>query len=71
MKLTPSQVDLLLAVKAGRDKVASYYPPAKKLVAAGLCEWRAAVGTEQCRLKLTEAGEARVKQELERAAAGE
>lgn len=54
MKLTGPQKELLVSAYEGRGHVVEYYPPAKKLVALGLCEWRT-VGLSTF-LSVTDAG---------------
>jgi hypothetical protein len=56
LKLTATQAELLLQIADGDDKVAEYYPPAKKLVSLGLCDWSNESLLAQSRLVLTAAG---------------
>lgn len=54
MNLTKAQSELLVNVANGYGACAHYYAPARKLVEAGLCEWKT-VGLSS-RLAITEAG---------------
>lgn len=65
MKLTPPQRALLvLAAHEVGTKVAEYYPPARHLVANGLCEWRKPFERAMSkRLYATERGRALVAKE--------
>lgn len=61
MKLTKTQEDLLTNVASGGRMVAGHYPPAKKLVALGLCDWNTG-RTGSTWLTITDAGRAALKE---------
>lgn len=61
MNLTKTQSELLMKASNGDGSCAEHYPPAKKLVALGLCEWNTGrFGSTW--LTLTESGRAALKE---------
>lgn len=54
MKLTQAQWCSLVDVSEGHGPTAAHYPPAKKLVELGLCQW--VQGKFSDKLVLTESG---------------
>ena len=60
-QLSKAQKELLLIIEHGPKYVASYYPPANKLVAYGFAEW---VGNGD-HLALTDAGRAAIKEQCQ------
>ena len=61
MKLTKAQRDLFIKASNGEGSCVEHYPPAKKLVALGLCEWNTG-NFGSTWLTLTEAGRAALKE---------